>query len=231
MNHKFEILKSVPLFSGLTDDELEKISRITGLRQYQKNSTVFVEGQEPSTVYFIQSGIIKVTKVDINGNEQVISLLQKGDMLPHAGFFENSPYPGTAQTITDCRLIAISIDDFNRLLDSNPQIVKSVMKIMAKKLLQLQRRLQEVISGDVHRKVVMSLLRLVEEHGIFREEGVLVSIPLTHQDFANMLGMSRESVNRVLNQLKKDQLLDINRKGILIYNLDALQSTLSPVKE
>jgi CRP/FNR family transcriptional regulator len=69
----------------------------------------------------------------------------------------------------------------------------------------------------------MSLLRLVEEHGIFREEGVLVSIPLTHQDFANMLGLSRESVNRVLNQLKKDELLDINRKGILIYNLDKLK--------
>lgn len=230
MDRKFEILKRVPLFSELTDDQLEKISRITVLRHYRRNSTVFVEGQQLSTVYFIQSGIIKITKVENNGNEQVICLLQKGEMFPHVGFFDDSPYPGTAQTITDCELLAISMDDFVRLLDSNPLIAKSVMKMMDKRLLQMQRRLQGVISGDVHRKVVKSLLQLVEDCGIFKEEGVYIPIPLTHQDFANMLGMSRESVNRVLNHLKKDQLLDINRKGILIYNLDELQSTLSPVK-
>jgi CRP/FNR family transcriptional regulator, cyclic AMP receptor protein len=223
MDRKFKILKRVPLFSGLTNDELEKISRITFLRQYRKNSIVFVEGQERSTVYFIQSGIIKVTKADNNGNEQVICLLQKGEMFPHVGFFDDSSYPGTAQTITDCELLAISMDDFDRLLESNPLIARSVMKIMDKRLLQLQRRLQGVISGDVHRKVLMSLLQLVEEYGIFKDEGVYVPIPLTHQDFANMLGLSRESVNRVLNQLKKDELLDINRKGILIYNLDTLK--------
>ncbi|MDN4593781.1 Crp/Fnr family transcriptional regulator [Polycladomyces subterraneus] len=231
MDRKFEILKRVPLFSGLTDDDLEKIARITVLRNYRKNSTIFVEGQQLRTVYFIQSGIVKVTKVEKNGNEQVICLLQKGDMFPHVGFFGDSPYPGTAVTVTDSQLLAVSTDDFDRLLDSNPLIAKSVMKMMDKRLLYLQKRLQEVISGDVHRKVVVTLLRLVEEYGIRREDGVFVSIPLTHQDFANMLGMSRESVNRVLNQLKKDQLLDINRKGILIYDPDVLQRTLSPVKE
>ncbi|BCU82750.1 anaerobic regulatory protein [Polycladomyces abyssicola] len=231
MDRNFEILKRVPLFSGLTNDELEKISHITVLRHYRKHSTIFVEGQPFRTVYFIQSGIVKVTRVEKNGNEQVMGLLHKGDMFPHVGFFGDSPYPGTAVTVTDCQLLAISMDDFDRLLDSNPLIAKSVMKMMDQRLLYLQRRLQEVISGDVHRKVVITLLRLVEEYGTQREDGVFVSIPLTHQDFANMLGMSRESVNRVLNQLKKDQLLDINRKGILIYDPDALQRTLSPVKE
>ncbi|BCU82746.1 anaerobic regulatory protein [Polycladomyces abyssicola] len=231
MDRKFEILKYVPLFSELTDEDLEKIVRIAVLRHYRKNSTIFVEGQPFSTVYFIQSGIVKVTKVEKNGNEQVICLLRQGDMFPHVGFFGDSPYPGTAVTVTDCQLLAISMDDFDRLLDSNPLIAKSVMKMMDQRLLYLQRRLQDVISGDVHQKVVVTLLRLAEEYGTQREDGVFVSIPLTHQDFANMLGMSRESVNRVLNQLKKDQLLDINRKGILIYDPDALQRTLSPVKE
>jgi CRP/FNR family transcriptional regulator len=231
MDRKFEILKRVPLFSGLTDNDLEKIARNTVLRHYRRNSTVFVEGERVHTFYFIQSGIVKVTKVDDNGNEQVICLLKKEDMFPHVGFFGNSPYCGTAITVTDSQLLAIPTDDFDRLLDSNPLIAKSVMKMMDKRLLYMKKRLQEVISGDVQRKVVITLLRLVEEYGIRREDGVFVSIPLTHQDFANMLGMSRESVTRVLNQLKKDQLLDINRKGILIYNLDALQLTLSPVKE
>src|SRR5690606_8888875 len=102
-----------------------------------------------------------------------------------------------------------------------------VMKIMAKKILDLQSRLQVVISGDVQQKVIQSLLHLVQEYGIVKEDGILISIPLTHQDLANMLGMSRESVNRVLNQLKKEKILSINRKGILICNLNALENKLS----
>lgn len=227
MDSKVDILKRVSMFSEMTKDELDKIAQITDLRQYPRNSTIFVEAQERTTIYFIQTGSIKITRVDNSGNEQVITLLQKGDMFPHVGFFDDSPYPGTAQTITDCRLLAISIKDFDRLLNSNPQIAKSVMKIMAKKILQLQSRLQVVISGDVHQKVVMSLLRLVQEYGIVKEDGILISIPLTHQDLANMLGMSRESVNRVLNQLKKEKILNINRKGILIYNLNSLENKLS----
>ncbi|MGA8944006.1 MAG: Crp/Fnr family transcriptional regulator [Thermoactinomyces sp.] len=227
MDSKINFLRRVSLFSEMTEEELGKIAQITDLRHYPRNSTIFVEAQERTTIYFIQSGSIKITRVDNNGNEQVITLLQKGDMFPHVGFFDDSPYPGTAQTITDCKLLAISIKDFDRLLNSNPQMAKSVMKIMARKILQLQSRLQVVISGDVHQKVVMSLLRLVQEYGIVKEDGILISIPLTHQDLANMLGMSRESVNRVLNQLKKEKILNINRKGILIYNLDSLENKLS----
>ncbi|MBA4543621.1 MULTISPECIES: Crp/Fnr family transcriptional regulator [Thermoactinomyces] len=227
MDHKFEVVKRVPVFSGLNEEELKKVSGIAFLRHYRKHSTVFTEGQERSAVYFIHSGIIKVTKVDNNGNEQVICLLPKGEMFPHVGFFDDIPYPGTAQTVTDCELLAIPLGSFNQLLSSNPQIAKSVMKMMDKRLLQMQRRLHGVISGDIHRKMIVSLLQLVEEYGNEKDGGVYISIPLTNQDFANMLGMSRESVNRVLNQLKKDQLLEISRKGIFIYNLDALKSLLS----
>jgi CRP/FNR family transcriptional regulator, cyclic AMP receptor protein len=101
------------------------------------------------------------------------------------------------------------------------------MKIMAVKILQLQRRLQEVISGDVYHKVVMTLLRLVDEYGVSKDESIFISLPLTHQDFANMLGLSRESVNRVLNQLKKENLIDVSRKGIKILDLKTLQAKLS----
>lgn len=229
MDCKLELLKRVPIFSGLADDELKRISCIAVSRHYPKHSIVFVEGQELCTFYFIQSGIIKVFRTDHNGNEQIMCILQKGELFPHVGFFDEIPYPATAQTVTDCELLAISMAGFKRILNSNSVIAKSVMKIMDKRLLLMGQRLHNVISGDVRCKVVMALLQLIEEYGIHKQEGIYVSIPLTHQDFANMLGMSRESVSRVLNQLKKDQLLDINRKSILIYDLDALKRLLSAI--
>lgn len=228
---QLEILKRVPMFSEIADDELQKIASLVIARHYAKHSIVFVEGEKLCTFFLIQSGIVKVTRTDHNGNEQVICLLPKGEMFPHVGFFEDILYPATAQTITDCELLAISMEGFKRLLDSHTGIAKSVMKMMNRRLLVMKQRLHSVMSGDVQRKVIMALLQLVEEYGVRRQEGVYLSIPLTHQDFANMLGLSRESVSRVLNQLKKEQLLETNRKGILIYNLEALENTLSPVPE
>lgn len=227
MDRKLEMLKRIPMFNELNEEELSKIAPIMVLRQYPKHSTVFVQGQKLSTIYFIQSGIIKTIKVDKNGNEQVLCLLQKGEMFPHVGFFNDVPYPGTAISVTDCQLFSILVDDFDRLLDMNPLIMKSVMKSMDKRLHYLQRRLQEVISGDVFHKVVSSLIRFVEDYGVAKKDGVSIAIPFTHQDLANMLGTSRESVNRVLNQLKKNQILQINRKGIFVSNLDALKKLLS----
>lgn len=230
MVHKLEMLKRIPMFNELTEAELKKIAPIMVLQRFPKHSTIFVQGQKLSTIYFIQSGIIKTAKVDRDGNEQVLCLLQRGEMFPHVGFLNDVPYPGTAVSVTDCQLFAISVNDFDRLLERNPLIMKAVLKSMDQRLHYLQRRLQEVISGDVFHKVVSSLIRFAEESGVSKGEGVYIAIPFTHQDLANMLGTSRESVNRVLNQLKKNQILQINRKGIFISNLDALEKILFSVK-
>lgn len=224
MTYIGDALKKIPLFSGLTYNELERIAKIATERTFKKQSFVFMEGERREAVFFIQTGAIKVYKVDTDGNEQVISLLQKNDMFPHIGFFDDSPYPATAEVIQDAELLVIRIEDFDKLLMDNPQIAIKVMKMMGQRILQLQQRLQELISGDVFRRVVHALMRLANEYGQERQDGVFIAMPMTNQDFANMVGTSRESINRTLNQLKKEKLLDINRKGILIYDLEALKS-------
>lgn len=219
----FELLQNIPLFNELTREELEHLSRITSRRTYEKHTFVFVEGESREAVFFIQDGTIKTYKVDKDGNEQVMSLLQKGDMFPHIGFFDDSPYPATAEVIQKADLLVMRIDDFDQLLMEKPQIAIKVMKMMGRKILQLQERLQELISSDVFRRVIHMLLRLANEYGEKRNDGVYIGLPMTNRDIANMVGTSRESVNRTLNQLRKENLLEIDRKGILIYDLKALQ--------
>lgn len=219
----FELLQNIPLFNELTREELEHLSRITSHHTYEKHTFVFVEGESREAVFFIQGGTIKTYKVDKDGNEQVMSLLQKGDMFPHIGFFDDSPYPATAEVIQKADLLVMRIDDFDQLLMEKPQIAIKVMKMMGRKILQLQERLQELISSDVFRRVIHMLLRLAEEYGEKRNDGVYIGLPMTNRDIANMVGTSRESVNRTLNQLRKENLLEIDRKGILIYDLRALR--------
>ncbi|OYD06681.1 Crp/Fnr family transcriptional regulator [Paludifilum halophilum] len=224
MNQVEKALQRVPLFSELTEQEIAHLSSITIQRRFRKHSFVFLEGQERKAVYFIQSGVIKVFKVDEEGHAQVISFLHKGDMFPHVGFFDQAPYPGTAEVIKNTELLAIQIEDFDRLLEDHPKIAKKVMKIMGRQLVRLQKRLQEIISGNVQQRVVYSLLRLSEEFGVEKKSGTSISLPMTNAEFGSMIGASRESINRTLNQLRKANLLEFNRDEVLVYDMKALQT-------
>ncbi|HEX7063456.1 MAG TPA: Crp/Fnr family transcriptional regulator [Bacillales bacterium] len=218
-----EILKELPLFSELNNEELRRLEAITSQHTYTKKEYIFMEGQPREAVYFIQSGTVKIFKVDLNGNEQVINILQKGEMFPHIGFFDTTPYPATAEIIENAELFAIRIEDFDNLLIEQPAISLKVMKIMGQKINTLQQRIQELISQDVHHRIVRSLIRLAEEVGQTKGNGIRIEMPITNQDFANMVGSTRETINRVFAHLKKERLLETDRHGILVYDLDRLK--------
>ncbi|GAA0324781.1 Crp/Fnr family transcriptional regulator [Bacillus carboniphilus] len=218
------VLKDVPLFNGLNEEDLHLIAQITSKRKYKKKANVFMEGETREAVFFIESGVVKSYKVDEDGNEQVISILQSGDMFPHVGFFDESPYPATVEVVREAELLVIRIDDFDQLIIRQPQMAVKVMKVMGQKILHLQQRLQDFISKDVQHRLTHSLVRLAREYGEVRKQGTYVSLPITNQDFANMVGTSRESINRIINHFKREKLMDSDRHGFLIYDIDKLES-------
>ena len=217
------ILKRTSLFLGLDDEEIEEIEKITRRKRFGQRSFVFMEGDEREAVFFIESGVVKTHKIDEDGNEQVFSLLQSGDMFPHVGFFDQSPYPANARVLQDAELLMIRIEDFNQLMIEKPHLAIKVMKMMGKKILQLQERVQSLISQDVRHRFIQAITRLAYENGKKRDGGVAIDFPITNQDLANIVGTSRESINRLLNELKRDQILKSDRNGIFIYDLDKLQ--------
>ncbi|MDP4552901.1 Crp/Fnr family transcriptional regulator [Alkalihalobacillus macyae] len=217
------ILNRTSLFHGLDDEEIEEIEKITRRKQYSNRTFVFMEGDEREAVFFIQSGVVKTHKIDEDGNEQVISLLKSGDMFPHVGFFDHSPYPANARVMQDAVLLIIRIDDFNQLLFEKPHLAIKVMQMMGKKILQLQERVQSLISQDVRHRLIHAINKLAYEHGKKRDGGIAIDFPITNQDLANIVGTSRESINRLLNQLKKDEIVKSDRNGIFIYSLDKLR--------
>ncbi len=223
MPDKIEVLKNIPIFSTLTEDVLTHLTAITHSRCYKKRMFVFMEGEEREAVYFIRKGVVKAYHVDEDGNEQVISILHEGDMFPHVGFFDPSPYPATVEVIQEAELLFIRIDDFDQLMIQQPQIAISVMKVMGKKILQMQERVQSLISKDVQHRLIHSLLELAAEHGISRGNRIHIDFPITNQDFANIIGTSRESINRSLNQLKKRKILSADRSGIVINDIGQLK--------
>ncbi|WP_135551317.1 Crp/Fnr family transcriptional regulator [Paenibacillus cymbidii] len=217
------LLHQAPLFHDLNAQELERVEEITIPRIVSKKAIIFTEGSEKETVYFILDGLVKTYKTDENGHEQIVSFLKTGDMFPHTGFFNQHPYPATAEAIVDTNLLAIPVRLFERLMINTPTIAIKMLRVMGDKIRELQEKLQVLSGQDVKHRVLSFLLQLAEQHGHMNGNKITINLPMTHQEFANAVGTTRETINRLLNQLGKEALLEVDRNRIVIIDLDALK--------
>jgi CRP/FNR family cyclic AMP-dependent transcriptional regulator len=218
-----EILRLVPLFHDLTDEELERIWNISIQRLHRKRTVIFSEGSEKEAVFFIQDGLVKTVKTDENGHEHIVSFLKTGDMFPHTGFFNQNPYPATAEAIVDTRLLAIPVRSFEQLITDTPGIAIKVMRVMSNKIKELQEKLQELTGHDVQDRGVSFLVKLAENYGKVKDNSIHIDVPMTHQEFANVIGTTRETVNRLINMLRKENIVEAHRNGFIIHDLEALK--------
>lgn len=216
-------LRQVPLFQGLNESELERIEEIAVSRYFPRRTTVFSEGSEKEAVYFIQDGLVKTYKTDENGHEQIVSILKPGEMFPHTGFFNQNPYPATAEAIVDAKLLAVPVRQFERLMMNVPSIAIKMMRVMGDKIRELQEKLQVLSGQDVRHRAMSFLLQLAEQHGHLSGNKMTINLPMTHQEFANSIGTSRETISRLLNQMSKEGLLKVDRSRIVLSDLESFK--------
>lgn len=211
-------LRDIPIFSNLSGAELAEVAKLVHERKAAKGQHLFYEGQSLDAVYFLLSGFLKVFKIDEDGREQIISYLQPGDMFPHVGFFSEGPYPGTAQVLEDSQLGSIAVKDFEKLLARQPQIAITVMRVLGKKILELQQKLQDVTQQNAADRIVRALVHLSVLHGESLDGGMQMSVRVTNRELAGMVGTSRETVNRVLNDLRRHKQIDLIQDRLWVSN-------------
>lgn len=219
-----ELLNKIDLISELPEAELNLIINIAIHKEFQKGMHVFLQNDPLKYVYFISNGSVKIYKTDMHGKEQIVSILETGDMFPHTGFFSKGNYPAHAEVLSDTILIIIPIDEFERLLFENPTLSVKLFKLMGEKIIDLQKRLEEQILHNTYEKIILLLIRLAEKHGDNYSNGIIkLHTKFTHQELANMIGTSRETLNRTMTQLKKKKLVDLDEEGYLILNVNKLK--------
>src|SRR5699024_3308429 len=138
-----ELLQRFPLFKDLTDEEMEPIIEIAKNRTYRQGTHIFMQGDPLTNVYFIYSGSVKIYRTDPLGREQIVNVLNAGEMFPHQGFFRNDDYPAHAEVMRDTVLIYIPIHLFENFLITNPEICIKIFRVLGNILVDLQNRLEE----------------------------------------------------------------------------------------
>lgn len=206
MKEWHERLQKLDIFQGLTYEEMKPLLLQANVRTYKPKEMIFVEGEKRTHLFVLKKGIILITKMNEEGEERVINILTEGEIFPHIGFFDERPYPGTAFVKTEAEVFCLPIKAFEKLLKQNPELTFRIIKMMSKKIYDLQQKLNEHLSFNVEERLIAAIKKMNE----FKEN----KVPLTHQDLANIVGASRETVSRLLKKMEKEGKI-IVRKNVI----------------
>lgn len=222
-----KVLSGFSLFKELNDDEINKIVDISLFREWKKHSHVFLQDDPLENVYFISSGKIKIYKSDVNGREQIVAILKRGEMFPHVGFFRKGGYPAFAEVMEKAKLVVVPILPFEKVLIENPELCIKVFRVLGEKIVDLQDRLEAQILNNTYEQIIKLLIRLAEMHGDELEDGrLLLKAEFTNKDLANMIGTTRETVSRTLTKMRRDLLIETDERGNMILDIELLTDEL-----
>lgn len=226
MNEYTEYLGKIPMFRDLLPEELEQISGLARVRNYKKNMIIFMEGEPGEALYFVISGKVKISKTTADGKEQILHILQHGDVFAEVVLIDRGPYPATAEVIEPGQIGMLRNDDIENLVRRNPEIALKLLKLMSKRLRMAQMQIRDLALKDTYGRLAGMLLILGKEHGEETAGGVKIDLPLSRQELANLIGTTRETVTRVLGDFKKYKCIDLDKQAIIIINQEKLKTWL-----
>ncbi len=217
-------LQRVSIFRGVHADGLARIASITGEKVYSKKSIIFHEGDQGDTLYILKQGRIKISKITEDGREKTLCILQPGDFFGEMAIFDNMPRSATAEVIDDGAVVfTVSKRDFERLLTEQPSIALQIIRDLTRRIRQVNQQVEDLAFKDVHERVASTLSQLSRSEGRqLAGNKVLINLKMTHQDLANMVGSSRETVTRALNRLQDEGVISIAHQQITIHQPKAL---------
>jgi len=226
MKEYSEYLAKIPIFQDLSAEELNQIGQLARVRNYKKNMIVFMEGEPGEALYFVISGKVKISKTTDDGREQILHILQHGDVFAEVVLIDGGPYPASSEVIEAGQIGMLLNNDVENLIRSNPEIALKLLRLMSKRLRMAQRQVRDLALKDTYGRLAAMLLMLGKEHGEETTDGIKIDLPLSRQELANLIGTTRETVTRILGDFKKYRCLDLDKQAIIIIDKEKLKTWL-----
>jgi len=217
------LLKGIPIFSKLDEESLKKIDSISIEKHYRKGDIIILQDSKVEGLYIIREGRIKISRISEDGKIKVLAILSSGDIMGEMSILDEELASATAEAIEDSRLVFIKREDFQSILVRYPMITLGIAQILAKRLRLADREIEELAFYSVKSRVIKTLMELADRYGEKTNSGIRLSLKLTHQELADMVGTSRETVSRVISVLEKRQLITNERGYTVIRDINALK--------
>jgi CRP/FNR family transcriptional regulator len=221
---KSEYLGQTPIFSSLSEAELEELEPLVIRRRLKKGTVIFHEHDPAAAFYLVRSGKVKIYKLAADGREQVLALLGEGQIFGDVPVFDGGPYPATAATMEDSEIYLIRREDFLGLLRGHPEISIKVIRVLGQRLRQSMELVRDLSFKQVPHRLAGLLLRLARDEGRDAGDGILVDLSMSRQEIADVVGTARETVTRELKKMEKAGLIRLDRRLVTILDEQRLKA-------
>ncbi len=220
---RLKILSRLPFFSGLPAQALQQINQRFIEIGYEAGNFVYRAGDPAERLYVVADGKVKILQHAPGGRDVLLDLLTSGEFFGSLTTLGAASYADTAQLQTSACLLSIRSEDFQQILDAHPTLALKAIAIMAERINLANQRLLQVVALPVEQRIAFTLLALGKKLGRRQENGLLIDVPLSRDDLAEMAGTTPETASRVLSQLQSSGVVDSGRQWIAITDVDALE--------
>tara|TARA_B110000116_G_scaffold7156_1_gene6210 strand:- start:1003 stop:1683 length:681 start_codon:yes stop_codon:yes gene_type:complete len=224
---KTDHLRNVPIFTALSDSDLNRIASKMVSRDYEKGQMILLEESTGETFFIITSGTVKVTRLSDDGREVILALLGESDFFGEMSLLDGEGRSANIVANEDAEVMTLSRRDFLEYLETYPKIAIALLEELAVRIRKSDQQIESLSLSDSEQRIGITLIRLAEESGTIKRGDVTVQNLPYQQDIANMAGTSRETVSRTLKLLEDKKLVKRNGSDITIFNFNTFRQSFS----
>ncbi|MFZ6014411.1 MAG: response regulator [Bacteroidota bacterium] len=203
--------------------DFQKLSENRPSRLFRKKDLIFMEGQTPNDLYFIEKGQVKTYKVNYDGKELITGIHREGDFLGFVPLLEDRAYNENAEVLEEARITIIPKTDFITLIYSSKDVARKFIKMLSNNLEEMENRLLDIAYQSVRQRVANALLNMQDKFSDKTKDGL---ITIARKDISNIVGTATESLNRTLADFKDEGLIEVSGDGLRVLNKSKLEKLL-----
>lgn len=217
-----EILARAGIFQGVEPSAVTALTKQLQPVDFPRGHTVFAEGEPGDRLYIIVSGKVKIGRRSPDGRENLLTIMGPSDMFGVLSIFDPGPRTATATAITTVCLATMDRDALASWIGDRPEITERLLQVLARRLRRTNDHLTDLIFTDVPGRVAKELLRMAQKFGKTEREGMRVTHDLTQEEIAQLVGASRETVNKALSDFAQRGWIRWDGKSVLILDTERL---------
>src|SRR5512135_336919 len=211
----FSVNTAVELFQGISETDAQRVARLCTERKYRKGSTIFSKGDPSNALFIVKSGKVRILSLSDKGTETIVHILKEGAIFGELLLSEEQR-AFTAVAGTDALVTVLSKGSFMELLTAIPTVSKNFVQLLSKRLAKVELEYGDFGHTWSYNRLKKVLLRLCEEHGKETPKGTLIPLRLTHEDLANLIGTTRETVTTQMIRFRRMGLVKRQDRFIVV---------------
>lgn len=220
-------LRTIPAFSCLEDEHLALFAARLATQSFKRGKTIFLQGSPGSTMYIIVSGQVRIYTINQAGQELSVTIFRAGDFFGELALLDGQTRSASAEAMHATRTLTLEQADFLHLVHECPPIAVAVMKALALRLRNSTASAEYLANHSAPQRVMHQLARLAAQNGANAGDTSHIELCLTQDDLASLSGTTRETVNRVLSNLRDQGLIQVERARIRILDLTQFKQSLT----